>query len=175
MMSIFTARTFYPDQDRVEASEYDLVPTHEQAQAICDLFLNFLSEQPLEFRKQLPFINNANIELEWAAAEGGAALASFYADDEPLSMAILLAGIQPESDSRMLEGLRQAVLEPVLGDQAAKHLDAAERPLLFHLIFPGRPEYAPRAQILATALASVFFRAVLTIHAQMAGGEQQEG
>jgi len=63
----------------------------------------------------------------------------------------------------------------VLGDQAAKHLDAAERPLLFHLIFPGRPEYAPRAQILATALASVFFRAVLTIHAQMEHEQSQDG
>lgn len=167
----FTARTFYPDQDRVEASEFDLLPEQEQAQAICDLFLDFLSEQPLEFRKPLPFINNANIELEWAAAEGGAALASFYHDNEPLSMAILLTGIQPEADSRMLEGLRQAVLEPVLGDQSAKHLDSTERPLLFHVIFPGRPEYSPRAQILATALASVFFRAVLTIHQQMEGDE----
>lgn len=171
-MSTFLVRTLRPDQDGAEMQEYDLEPESDQAQAICGLFLHFLAERPPGFREKLPFINNWNVELEWAAAEGGAALASFFADGEPLSMGILLSGLNPDADARMLDAMRTAVIEPIFADKAATLTEAPDRPLLLHVLFPEQPELLPRAQLLSTALASVFFRVIREMHQAM---EQEQG
>ncbi|MBL8231456.1 MAG: hypothetical protein JNL98_23375 [Bryobacterales bacterium] len=164
---MFTVRTIFPEQQRVETGSYELEPSNDQGKAVCALFLDFLSEQPTEFRATLPFLKKGDTELEWTAAEGGAALMTFYEAGEPLSMGILLSGVKRESDEQMMEALRQAVLEPVFGEEAGKYLEAPERPLLLNVIFPGNPELIPRTQLLATALASVFFRVMLEMHERM--------
>ncbi|MDX1979919.1 MAG: hypothetical protein SFV51_06605 [Bryobacteraceae bacterium] len=169
-MSVFTIRTIFPDQQRVETGSFDLIPGNEQGKAVCALFLEFLSEQPAEFRTRLPFLKKGDTELEWASAAGGAALASFYESGEPVSMGILLSGAREDADRQMLDALRQAVLEPVFGEQAATYLEAPERPAMLNVIFPGNPELTPRLQLLATALASVFFR---VMH-EMSGQPQSE-
>lgn len=155
---MFTVRTIFPEQPRVEINTFDMVPGSEQGQAVCAMFLEFLSEQPAEFRAPLPFLKKGSMELEWTAAAGGAALASFHEAGEPLSMGILLSGANEESDRQMLASLRQAVLEPVFGEEADRYLEAPERPVLLNVIFPGNPEMTPRVQLLSAALASVFFR-----------------
>lgn len=168
---MFTVRTIFPDQPRVETGSFEIIPSNEQGQAVCSLFLEFLSGQPPEFRAPLPFLKKGATELEWASAGGGAALASFYEEGEPVSMGILLAGLSEESDRQMIAALRQSVLEPVFGDAADSYLDAPERPLLLNVIFPGNPELTPRIQLLATALASVFFR-VMRERIAPSGSEQ---
>jgi hypothetical protein len=165
--AMFTVRTIFPGEQRVEAGSYELEPSNEQGKAVCGLFLDFLLEQPTEFRSRLPFLKKGETELEWTAAEGGAALATFYESGEPVSMGILLSGVKPESDQQMMAALRQAVLEPLFGEAAGEFLEAPERPLLLNVIFPGNPELAPRTQLLSTALASVFFRVILQMHERM--------
>lgn len=161
---MFTVRTIFPEQQRVEVGSYEIEPSNEQGKAVCGLFLDFLVERPTEFREKLPFLKKGETELEWTAAAGGAALASFYENGEPLSMGILLAGVEPESDQQMLDALRQAVIEPVFGEEADKYMEAPERPVLLNVMFPGNPEAVPRTQLLVTALASVFFRVMRDMH-----------
>lgn len=163
---MFTVRTVFVEQQRVEASAFEIEPSNEQGQAVCSLFLEFLSEQPPEFRAKLPFLKQGEAELEWASAAGGAALASFYEAGEPLSMGILLAGVNEEADAQMIAALRQSVLEPVFGSEADALLESPERPLMINVIFPGNPELTPRVQLLATALASVFFRVMRQMSAR---------
>ncbi|MCS7023842.1 MAG: hypothetical protein NZV14_03490 [Bryobacteraceae bacterium] len=157
---MFTVRTIFPEQQRVETLNYELEPTNDHGKAVCALLFEFLSGQPPEFRSRLPFLKKGDTEMEWMAG-GGAALLTFYEQGEPLSMGILLSGLQGESDAQMLEALRQAVLEPVFGAEAEKFLQAPERPLLLNVIFPGNAELIPRTQLLSAAVASVFFRTLL--------------
>ena len=164
---MFTVRTIFPDQQRVDVSSYEIEPSNEQGKAVCGLFLDFLIERPTEFREKLPFLKKGDTELEWTAPAGGAALASFYEAGEPLSMGILLAGVEPESDEQMLDALRQSVFEPIFGEEADKYMEAPERPLLLNVMFPGNPEAMPRTQLLVTALASVFFRVMRDMHERM--------
>ncbi|MCC6365858.1 MAG: hypothetical protein IT165_20270 [Bryobacterales bacterium] len=166
---MFTIRTIFPDQSRVEVSHYELIPSHEQGQAVCALFLEFLSERPTEFREKLSFLKKGDTELEWTAASGGTALASFYEEGHPISMGVLLSGIDAESDTQMRGALKQSVLEPIFGEEAGKYLIGDERPLMLNVIFPGAPELNPRTQLLAAALASVYFRVMLQLHAEMHG------
>lgn len=163
---MFTVRTIFPEQERVEVTRYDLEPTNEQGQAVCAMFLDFLSEQPTEFREKIPFLKKGETELEWASAAGGAAFATFFEDGEPISMGILISGVQAESDNQMLESLNSAILTPIFGEKAAEYLEAPERPLLMNLMIPGRPESIPRTQLLFTALASVYFRVMIQMHQQ---------
>ena len=160
---MFTVRTIFVAEKRVEVSQYDLVPSNDQGKAVCSLFLDFLAERPGEFREKLPFLKHGDMELEWAAAAGGAALATFYEAGEPVSMGILLSGANEESDAQMIDALRNAVLAPVFGEEAEKLLEAPERPVMLNVLFPGNPELMPRTQLLAAALASVFFRVVMVI------------
>jgi hypothetical protein len=159
-VSTFTVRTVNAESRQVEIGQFDLHPETEQAEAVCDLFLRFLADRPPGFREELPFLKQPGTELEWAAAEGGAALATFYDQGEPLSMGILLSGLNDESDKRMLDGLRATIGYAIFREDVARCLDAPERPLLINIIFPDRPELLPRVHLLATALASVFFRII---------------
>lgn len=173
---MFTVRTIFPGEQRVETGSFEITPSNEQGRAVCALFLEFLSEQPAEFRAPLPFLKKGQTELEWASASGGASLASFYEAGEPVSMGILLSGLNEEADRQMLDALRQAVLEPLFGGEADRYLEATERPLLLNVIFPGNPELTPRLQLLATALASVFFRVMreMTARSQPAPPSQPD-
>lgn len=147
----------------MEIGQFDLIPREEHAEAVCDLFLHFLADRPPGFREELPFLKQPGTELEWAAAEGGAALATFYDQGRPLSMGILLAGLNEEADKRMLDGLRATAGYAIFQEDVARCLDAPERPLLINILFPESPELRPRVQLLATALASVFFRIIAAI------------
>lgn len=160
-----------PDGVRVEAAEFDLEPTLEQGRSVCNLFAEFLAERPAEFREVLPFLNKHEIELQWAAAAGGSAFASFFHQGRALAMAVLLAGADPESDTRMLEALSVSVLGPMLGEEAASRLgQMPERPGVLLLLPPhGQPELDPAVQLLVTALASVYFRAVRAMAAGAVG------
>lgn len=161
---MFTVQTIFIDQQRMESANFDLVPTNDQGKAVCALFLEFLSSQPTEFRAKLPFIKQGDTELQWAAAEGCTAYAAFFEEGEPRSMGVLLSGLNEEADRNMMEGLREAVVIPAFGEDAVKYAAAAERPLLLNVIFPGAPEANPRTQLLATALASVYFRVMHEMH-----------
>ena len=59
-MNTFIIRTVFLDPPQVEAATYDVIPTNEQGKAVCGLFLDFLSENPPEFRKPLPFLKKGN-------------------------------------------------------------------------------------------------------------------
>ncbi|MBL8211734.1 MAG: hypothetical protein JNK87_13525 [Bryobacterales bacterium] len=162
-MSTFTVRTVDAESRQVEIGQFDLIPQEEHAEAVCDLFLRFLADRPPGFREELPFLKQPGTELEWAAAEGGAALASFYDQGQPVSMGILLAGLNEEADKRMLDGLRATAGYAIFREDVARCLDAPERPVLINILFPESPELRPRVQLLATALASVFFRIIAAI------------
>jgi len=161
---MFTVQTIFIDQKRMESAKFDLVPTNDQGKAVCALFLEFLSSQPTEFRARLPFIKQGDIELQWAAAEGCTAYAAFFEEGEPRSMGVLLSGINEEADRNMMQGLSDAVLARAFGEEADKYAVSDERPVLVNVIFPGSPEANPRTQLLATALASVYFRVMNEMH-----------
>jgi len=48
-------------------------------------------------------------------------------------------------------------------DEVKKLAQVRDRPLLLQLLFPGSPEWMPAVQLLSTALASVYFRAILAL------------
>lgn len=161
---MFTVRTIRPGsadpagEAPGEAVQYDLEPQLPQGRSVCNLFAEFLADHPAEFREPLPFINKAVIELQWAAASGGSAFASFFHDGRPLGMAVLLSGADEESDDQMLEAMHVSILEPMLGSAAAGTIE--ERPGVLLLEMNDQPELLPTLQLLITALASVYFRAV---------------
>jgi hypothetical protein len=163
---MFYVRTIHPEQMRVEVAGFDLEPELEQGQVVCKLFSSFLADHPGEFRERLPFLNNSDIELQWAAASGGAAFAAFFAGGEAISIGVLLTGVNEESDTLMLDALRESVAGPMLGARAAELLESPERPLLLQLQMAEQPEKIPAVQLLSTALASVYFRAVLALDAE---------
>ena len=81
----------------------------------------------------------------------------------PLSLCVLLSGLNPEADQGMATGFEQAVLGPVLGGlqpEERLQLLGGEGPRLVILLMPGRPELNPAVHLLNTALAAAFFRAV---------------
>lgn len=166
---MFRVRTIHPDSGRDEIAEYDLVPTLPQGQLVCNLFAEFLAARPGEFRERLPFLNKGEIEMQWAAAEGGAAYAAFFSGGRALGMGILLSGADMEADTRMIEALRVAIAEPMLGERAGQALDAPQRPAVILVQLPDQPEWIPTVQLLVTALASVYFRTVQLAAAAPAG------
>ncbi len=164
---MFTVRTIRPgdlsspDGARVEVAQFDLEPQLPQGRTVCNLFAEFLAERPAEFRETLPFLNKFEIELQWAAAAGGSAFASFFHEGQALGMGIMLSGAEPKSDAQMLEALRVSILEPMMGPTvAAKLTSMDERPGVLLVELPDRPELTPTLHLLITALASVYFRAV---------------
>lgn len=162
-MSTFTVRTVEAESRTVEIGQFQLIPEEDHAEAVCDLFLRFLADRPPGFREELPFLKQPGTELEWAAAEGGAALATFYDQGQPVSIGILLSGLNEDSDKRMLDGLRATIGYAIFKEDVARCLDAPERPLLINILFPESPELRPRVQLLSTALASVFFRVIAAL------------
>lgn len=163
---MFYVRTIHPEDKRVEVAGFDLEPVLEQGQSVCKLFASFLADHPAEFRERLPFLKNTDIELQWAAASGGAAFAAFFGEGQTLTIGVLLTGVNEESDSLMLEALRESVAVPMLGEQAAVLLESPERPLMLQLQMPDHPEKIPAVQLLSTALASVYFRTILALDSE---------
>ena len=155
-LALLHVRTVHLESARQESQSYELVPSSEQARKVCGLFRDFLANRPPGFRDQVGFLNRGDVEMEWAASPGGVALATFFSGGEPRSMSILLAGISADADRMMLDSFGQVV--PLPAD-----LGAAGRPLLVNAIFPGEPEFTPALQLLAAALASVYFRTVLKL------------
>src|SRR5262249_24502692 len=132
-----------------------MAPTNEEGERVCALWAEFLGDRPPEFREKLPFLKR-DLELEWTAAPGGVALASFYDNEGPRTMGILLAGVDPEADRVMLDAWRNNVLKPLLG----AHRDFGQtdkRPALLNIVFPGPLELVPALQLMVTALCSVYF------------------
>ncbi|MBL8174306.1 MAG: hypothetical protein JNK48_06540 [Bryobacterales bacterium] len=168
-MNTFTVRTVFLDPAKVEAIQYDVVPTNEHGKAVCDLFLDFLSENPPEFRKALPFLKKGSTELQWAAADGGVAFAAFFEENQPVSMGVLISGLAAEADEQMIGSIREAIF----GDEETDMLDAPERPLFLNVLFPGSPELHPQTQVLSAALASVYFRVIGEMAGQAGAAPEQ--
>lgn len=166
---MFTVRTILASERRVEATAFDLEPQLQQGRAVCNLFAEFLAGRPAEFREKLSFIAKGEIELEWAAATGGAAFAALLSDNQPVTMSILLSGADPDADSSMLEALRVSVLEPMFGLDCDDLLEVPERPAMLVVQLNEQPEMIPLAQLLGTALGSVYFRAVQAMAPGAAG------
>jgi hypothetical protein len=161
---MFTVRTLRlaGGPPAIETAQFDLEPRLAPGRTVCNLFAEFLSNRPGEFREQLPFLNKSGFELDWAAASGGAAFASFFHEGQPLGMAALISGAGSESDAQMLAAMRLSILEPL----GAGDAEIPDRPgVLLVDLTSGRPEHGPTLQLLVTALASVYFRAVLAMSA----------
>lgn len=169
---MFHIRNLFPETGRVENHTMELTPTNEQGQAICSLFLEFLSNRPPEFREPLAFLKRGNLELDWAAVAGGVGTATFFSDGSPVAMGVLLTGINPEGDSTMLSVFRQTFVEPLFGDQYSAFFAIESRPALLMVYMPGAPEQESVLQLLASALASVFFRCILQLQAEAAAEAQ---
>ena len=152
---------------RIESGQFELNPTSEEGQAVCTVFTEFLKNRPTAFREKIAFLKRGDFELDWSAADGGVALASWVESGETLAMGVLLTGVQSESDRMMLEMFVANVLVPLFGnvpeDEVKKLAQVKDRPLLLQLLFPGSPEWMPAVQLLSTALASVYFRTILTL------------
>ncbi|MBM3739155.1 MAG: hypothetical protein FJW39_25550 [Acidobacteria bacterium] len=165
MSAVFTVRTIHPQDGRVEVGTFDLEPALPQGQVVCNLFAEFLAERPAEFRERLPFLNKVAVDLEWTAASGGSAFLSLFHEDAPLAMAVLVSGADEESSQQMIEAFAGSVLAPMLGERAGALAEVPERPAVLLLQLPDSPEHFPMVQLLATAIASVYFRAIARITA----------
>jgi hypothetical protein len=166
---VFHVQTLYLDRMRQENAEYEMAPTNEEGQRVCNLWADFLGSRPPEFREKLPFLKR-DLELEWTAAPGGVALASFYDNEGPRTMGILLAGVDAEADRVMLDAWRSNVLEPLLSPESTAFQQTEDRPALLNLVFPGPAELVPALQMMMTALCSVYFRCVAELHARPTEG-----
>jgi len=157
---MFFVRTIHLAEKRLDQATYELAPTDVEGQEVCSAFAAFLAERKPEFRERLPFLRR-DLELEWSAAPGGVALASFHTGMAPCSMGILLAGVDAEADRIMLNAWRDNVIGPLMGGDAGDYAQAAERPMLINVLFPEAAEFGSSLQLMAAALASVYFRNAL--------------
>ena len=161
---MFHVRIIFPSDDgsppTTQDSAIDLTPALPQGVTVCNLFAEFLAGAPGQFRERLPFLNKHEIELEWTAAPAGAAFATFYNAGQALAMAVLMSGADAEADQQMLMALRSSILDPMFGTASTSLADLEQRPLLVMVQFREQPELTPTTQLLATALASVYFRAI---------------
>ncbi len=162
--SAFQLRTIFAESGSFETSAFDLEPALEQGRVVCNLFADFLSRRPMEFREKLNFLKKGDLEMEWAAAAGGAAFAAFLHDGEALGVGVLLAGLDEQSDLQMLGGLRETILEPMIGEKADSCLAPAERPVAILVVMPEQADMIATLQLLMTALGSVYFRAIFELH-----------
>lgn len=165
----FAVRTIYPDSRSVNIETFEVEPTTPQAQSVCGLFGQYLSERPTEFRDKLEFVKKYNMEMEWAAAGGGCAYCAFYVDDVPVSMMVLLCGYVLREEQLMLDGLKAAILGRLLEDDADRLMDVPERPVVLHVLLPGHAELGPMLQLMTSALASVYFQAMEALLAREMG------
>lgn len=160
---MFHLRTVTAGRDEMLSSTLELAPTNEQGQKVCSLFLEFLGSHPTDFREKIPFLKRGELTLDWAAAHGGTALATFLDGGEPLAVCLLATGVDREADGQILSHLREQF--PAPGIAAA--VSAVERPLMIQIRFPVSPEWMPAVDLLAASLASVYFRTVLALHASL--------
>lgn len=163
MSARFEVRVIDPEPRRVESGTFDVEPAHDQAAKVVALMRQFVAGRPASFRDRLPFMNRGEWELDWNAAEGGVAFASFHEGGEPASLCVMLSGRDPDACAGMSAGFEQAVLGPILGgltDTEREKLFGGEGPRLVMVQLPGRPELNPTVQLLNAALAAAFFRAV---------------
>lgn len=163
MNAAFGVRVLELESRRVQSGAFDMEPAHEHAAKVVALVRSFVAGRPAEFRERLPFMNRGDWVVDWKAAEGGVAFVSFHESGEPVTLGVLLAGIDPAADLGMSSGFEQAVLSPMLGalkPEEREKLFGGEGPRLILLQLPGRPELNPAAQLLNAALAAVFFQAV---------------
>ncbi|MCL4793176.1 MAG: hypothetical protein KJZ84_01370 [Bryobacteraceae bacterium] len=163
MSGSFEVRVIEPESRSVETGTFDVEPELDHAAQVVGLMRQFMGGRPAQFRQPLPFMNQGEWELDWNAAAGGAAFASFHEGGQPLSLGVLLSGRVHEADAGMLSGFEQAVLGPILGPiepEARDQLMGGEGPRLIILLLPGRPELRPAVHLLNAALAAAFFRAV---------------
>ena len=66
--------------------------------------------------------------------------------------------------SELLAGSRvDPYVAALVYEQAAALMESPERPLMLQLQMPDQPEKMPAVQLLSTALASVYFRAILAL------------
>ena len=157
---MFHVRSIYPGNERIEEGTFHLQPTNPQADAVCNLFTEYLKHRPAEFRDKLSFLKKGDFEMDWSAAPGGVALVSLFQGSKPASMGVLVSGLDPSTDATMLEVFHDNVLAPLFGECYSGALQSPERPLLLQVVFAG-PEWAPALQLLGTSLASVYFRRML--------------
>ncbi len=162
-MNRFTLRLLRPESRSVESGQFDVQPEHEQARKIVVLMKEFFRSRPPEFRDKLSFLKQSELDMEWLAAPGGVAFVSLLQGNEPVSMCVLLSGMENEADLGILTGYRSGVVEPFFGQLAAeeeRQIFSSERPLALLTVVPGQPELTPTIHLLHTALAAVFFDAV---------------
>jgi hypothetical protein len=156
----FAVRTIDPESRTVAVDSFDLEPSNQQGQLVCQMFSEFLAARPTEFRDPLDFIKKYAMELEWAAAGGGCAYASFFQDGTPITMLVLLCGYIEREETLMLQGMKAAILQKMLGDDTDRLMDLPERPAVLQVLLPGHPEMRTTINLLTSALASVYFRAM---------------
>lgn len=156
--NLFRMHMIIPGSEVIQAQDFELSPTNPQAEDVCDLFHRFLVDKPAEFRLRLPFLKHDEIEMEWAAAPGGTALCTFYEDDSPLASAVLLSGLDPNSDTQMSTLYEAAILDPIFGEESKKVLEFESYPSIAVALLGAAPERARTMQLFYAALASVFFR-----------------
>lgn len=155
---MFHLHTLSPGSDVIQRQELAIAPNDPQTEEICGLFQRFLSDKPQEFRLRIPFLKRDEIEMEWAAAPGGAALCTFYEDDSPLASAVLLSGLNREADSQMAALFDNAVLQPIFGPSANLLLQFSAYPAVGVVMLAAPEERFPVVQLFYAALASVYFR-----------------
>ena len=161
---MFYVRTIHLAEKRLDQASYELAPTDADGREVCSTFAAFLAERKPEFRERLPFLRR-DLELEWSAAPGGTALASFHTGKAPCSMGILLTGVDAEADRIMLNAWRDNVIGPLMGGDASDFAQVSERPVLINILFPEAAEFGSSLQLMAAALASVYFRNTLATKA----------
>ena len=162
-MKRFTLHLVRPESRSVESGQFELQPKHEEARKILGLMKEFFRSRPPEFRDKLAFLKKSDLELEWLAAPGGVAFVSLFQANEPVSMCVLLSGMENEADLGILTGYRSGVVEPFFGQltpEEERQIFSKERPLALLTVVPGQPELTPTIHLLHTALAAVFFEAV---------------
>lgn len=156
--NMFRMNLIVPGSETIQVQDFEISPTNTQASEVCELFHRFLVDKPAEFRLRLPFLKHDDIEMEWAAAPGGTALCTFYEDDSPLASAVLLSGLDRNSDGQMAALYEAAILSPIFGEEAKKVLTFADYPAIAVALLGAPPERAQAIQLFYAALASVFFR-----------------
>ncbi|MCW5964141.1 MAG: hypothetical protein KIT83_08885 [Bryobacterales bacterium] len=157
--------TLSPGNEVIQRQELELQPGNPQGEEVCQLFQRFLADKPTEFRLILPFLKRDEIEMEWAAAPGGAALCTFYEDDSPLASAVLLSGIDPDADGQMCALFEAAILDPIFGPEAKLALHFSAYPAVALAMLAAEPERFPTVQLFYASLASVYFRQMSALSA----------
>lgn len=150
----FELRVVHMESGRMERGQYDCAPALENAAEVIRLVREFMAGKSNQFRERIPFLKRGEIELEWAAATGGVAFATFYESNKAATLGVFAFDPTSEAGEGVLEGLRQT-----LGLGAAE-TEPSAGPLVVVAALPGKPEWLPTLHLLNTSLAATFFQAV---------------